>query len=202
MNRHIIRTVVVALVVSSIAMSLDARDRKPRTTKGTHRDWGGRIDEITIVREFAFSEYDTIIVSGFSTDDVELPGKDDNTYEPVKTVLRNISGPFVEGFAPELPGKSVQRGKTSKRDSIVIRGKVFLMDPGSRAARYWGGFGAGAARTGISGEAVDEKGRVLFKFKQERRSGVGVGGGGYEALLNRNIRAIGADVAFILNQFK
>jgi hypothetical protein len=76
------------------------------------------------------------------------------------------------------------------------------MDPGSRAARYWAGFGAGAARTKVEGELVDAaSGRVLLRFTQERRSGVGMAGGGYASLLRRNLEAIGEDVGNGLRRF-
>jgi len=76
------------------------------------------------------------------------------------------------------------------------------MDPGSRAARYWAGMGAGAARTGISGEVVDgASGKVPLHFNQERRSGFGVGGGDYVKLMQRTLRQLGGDVALILNAF-
>ena len=192
--------VVTSLALLLAPLSVDARG-KVSTSKGAYKEWGGRIDHLEIVRSFDFGDYDRVLVSGFSTDGVERPDKKDNTYEPVKKVLGNVSSPFVEGLRDEVKGKKVERGKSGKK-AIVIRGRVTVMDPGSRAARYWGGFGAGAARTAISGEAVDSSGRVLFKFRQERRSGVGVAGGGYESLLNRNIRAIGKDIGFVLEQFK
>lgn len=86
--------------------------------------------------------------------------------------------------------------------TLIVRAKVLNMDPGSRAARYWAGFGAGAARAELSGEVVDAAtGKVLLRFQQERRSGVGVAGGDYVNLMNRNLRAIGEDVALILSAF-
>jgi uncharacterized protein DUF4410 len=76
------------------------------------------------------------------------------------------------------------------------------MDPGSRAARYWAGFGAGAARTKLVGEVADAaSGKVLLRFTQERRSGVGMGGGNYIELMNRNLVTIGEDVAGVLKAF-
>jgi hypothetical protein len=33
----------------------------------------------------------------------------------------------------------------SSGNTLIIRARVIKFDPGSRAARYWGGFGAGAA---------------------------------------------------------
>jgi hypothetical protein len=191
-------TAIVALAIL-LTVPLYAKG-KVSTAKGTYKEWGGRIDHLEIVKGFEFDDYTKVVVSGFSTSGAEKPPKSENTYESVKTVSSNITGPFIEGMKEDLNGKKVERGK-AKKGAIEIRGRVTVLDPGSRAKRYWGGFGAGAARVAISGEAIDSQGRVLFRFRQERRSGVGIAGGGYEALLNRNIRAIGEDVAYILKQF-
>ncbi|HXU44771.1 MAG TPA: hypothetical protein VN783_04555, partial [Thermoanaerobaculia bacterium] len=65
------------------------------------------------------------------------------------------------------------------------------------------GFGAGAAKTGIEGELFDaETGKVLVRFTQERRSGVGDFGGDYEELFERNLLQIGGDVASLLGAFE
>jgi hypothetical protein len=83
-----------------------------------------------------------------------------------------------------------------------VRARITKSDPGSQAARYWGGFGAGAAKVGISGEIVDgASGKVLVRFTQERRSGFGLLGGGYRELLDRTMRQIGGDVAGLVRAF-
>ena len=95
------------------------------------------------------------------------------------------------------------RGWGSGADTLVIRGKVLEIDPGSKAARYWAGFGAGAAKARVSGEIVDAKsGQVMARFTQERRSGVGMMGGDYQKLIQGNLKAIGEDVANILKAFQ
>lgn len=69
-----------------------------------------------------------------------------------------------------------------------------LLDPESR--------GAGAARVVLRLEVSDGgSGRTLLKIKQERRAGVGMGGGDYVKLMNRNLRQIGGDVALVLAAF-
>jgi hypothetical protein len=141
----------------------------------------------------------------FDASATPLPEEDDNTYAPVKNVLARTAPPFVEGLSGELgkPSASVgEKGQKAGAGALVVRGKVVTMDPGSKAARYWGGFGAGAARTELQGEVVDGgSGKVLLRFHQERRSGVGLVGGDYEKLMDRNLRAIGEDLAGVLKHF-
>ena len=120
-------------------------------------------------------------------------------------MLAQVANSFVAGFSEALPKPQaavVEPGKEAGPGTLVVRGRVTKMDPGSKAARYWGGFGAGAARTEIAGEVVDGgSGKVLLRFLQERRSGWGLFGGDYEKLMNRNLRAIGEDLAGTLTHF-
>ena len=54
-----------------------------------------------------------------------------------------------------------------------------------------------AAYTGLYGAT----GKVLLKIDQERRSGVGAMGGDYVELMQRNLRAIGEDMALVFSKF-
>jgi len=175
------------------------------TTPGKYTDWNDEVDELEIVEPFKLADYDRIVVEPFDSSATELPEEKDNTYTPVKNVLARAAAPFVEGLSGELSKPPAAVGETGEKaapGALVVRGKVLTMDPGSKAARYWAGFGAGAARTEIQGEVVDARtGKVLLRFLQERRSGVGAFGGNYEKLLERNLRTIGEDLAGVLKHF-
>ena len=93
-------------------------------------------------------------------------------------------------------------GPGGGRGTLIIRARMTKLDPGSRAARYWAGFGAGAVKIQLVGEIVDGNSKkVLVRFKQERRSGFGAFGGGYEELFTRTARQIGGDIAGLVNAF-
>jgi len=51
------------------------------------------------------------------------------------------------------------------------------MNPGSQAARYWGGLSAGAAIVEITEDVDERTNAVLITFQQERRSSWGLLGG-------------------------
>jgi hypothetical protein len=196
-----------ALLVSLLALpgGAFAKDKPAPTSPGKYTEWGGEIDELEIVAPFKLADYKSIVVEPFDTSATPLPEEKDNTYEPVKNVLARTAPPFVEGLSGELghPSASArEKGQKAGAGALVIRGKVVSMDPGSKVARYWAGFGAGAARAEIQGEVVDGgSGKVLLRFHQERRSGVGLVGGDYEKLMNRNLRTIGEDIAGVLKHF-
>jgi hypothetical protein len=190
-----------------IAAPLSARGKKSSTEPGTYRDWRDEIDQVEILETFRLADYDILIVEPLDASRTELPESDDNTYVPVKNVLQHATGPFVSGLAYKI-GQRIEvvdaaRDEPSEEGrKLILRGRIERMDPGSQAARYWAGFGAGAAKTEISAELFDpETGKVLVKFNQERRSGVGEFGGDYEELMDRNLAQIGGDAAFLLAAF-
>ena len=201
MSRTLLHLSLAAVLLASPAVA--RKGKGPSTEPGKYTEWNDEIDELEIVETFKLSDYSKVVVEPFDTGGTPLPEKDDNTYEPVQEVLKDPAGPFAEGLTGEIEGVTVSQGSGKKGEgTLVVRAKVLTLDPGSRAARYWAGFGAGAARAEVSGEVVDAAtGKVLLRFKQERRSGVGVAGGDYVKLMERNLRTIGEDMALILNAF-
>ena len=88
--------------------------------------------------------------------------------------------------------------------SLIVRGSVLDLSPGSRAKRYLAGYGAGAAGTKLNGEIVDAaSGQVLVRFTQERRSGgtFKFGGGNDMDVMRDSIHAVGQDIAHMLEAF-
>lgn len=199
------RAIVLVLLVSLVALPGFARGKKGGSTEaGKYTDWQGEIDELEIVEPFDMADYEKLVVTKFDTSSAKLPDEKDNSYKPAVKVLEDAATPFTKGLAAEMKSVAVEQGGKSKAaKTILLEVSVKELDPGSKAARYWAGFGAGAARAKVTGEAVDAStGKVLFRFTQERRSGVGMMGGGYEDLLDRDLHQIGEDVARILNSFQ
>lgn len=198
MVRFFVRIALSLVVLLCQGFSLSAA---PPTKAGTYHDWDGTIDSLTILRPFKLASYKRIIVLPLDTTKVVRPPSDKNTFRAVEDVLAHSTDKFKEGIQRDLKNKAIPVHPAGNvAESLVIRGRILVMDPGSQAARSWIGFGAGAARVQIEGELVDGRSSlVLANFKQERRSGVGLLGGGYHAVLDRSLREIGEDVASILN---
>jgi hypothetical protein len=177
--------------------------RKAATAPGTYRDWNGDIDEVTILQPFNAAGYDAIAVESFDTAGVTLPNPKDNTYAAVLQAMKVIKPAFMAGLEESARRKidaSNPRG-TGKGRVLVIRARVIKLDPGSQAARYFIP-GAGAVKIAMAGEIIDgSTKKTLVRFKQERRSAVGIFGGGYEALFKRTARQIGGDIAGLVNAF-
>ena len=194
-------------VLGSLSFALPAEAGaagKAAIAPGTYRDWDGDIDEVTIFQTFRADSYNDIVVESFDSTGVRLPDPRDNTYQAVQSAIRSMKPAFIEGLQAKLRHKPATAGYVprGKGKALVIRARLSKLDPGSQAARYWAGFGAGAVKVAITGEIIDAaSGKVLVRFQQERRSGFGAFGGGYGALFKRTARQIGGDIAGLINAF-
>jgi len=203
MSRPRLRLFLAVLVLATLVAPASARKKESSTAPGKYTDWGGEVDELEIVKGFKLADYPKVVVEPFDTKGTPLPDKDDNTYDAVKGVLAAPSGPFTQGLSGALGDRvAVSRGTGGGDKVLLVRAKVVSMEPGSKAKRFWGGFGAGAASAELRGEVVDAaSGQVLLRFKQERRSAIGNFAGDYVELMNRNLLTIGEDLGGVLKAF-
>ena len=204
----IARNIVLFCLAAATLMGApgqNARAAQAATAPGTYRDWNGDIDEVTILQPFNAANYNAIAVESFDTAGIPLPNPSDNTFPAVQTALRLIKPAFMAGLeqnARRKIGANNPPGAKGSGHTLVIRARVTKLDPGSRAARYWAGFGAGAVKIAMIGEIIDGASKkTLVRFKQERRSAMGVFGGGYDELFTRTARQIGEDIAGLVNAF-
>ena len=180
------------------------------TAPGTYKEWND-IDEVEIVQTFKFADFGGLIVTPLDKSAVKLPPESENTYAPTKLIfdasdgfllegLKQGVGEFRKGFLIDTRPEAAVASYDSK--VLVMRAKLLMLDPGSQAGRYFGGFGAGAGKAKISVELVDHTdGKVLARFTHEKRSGSGMMGGSYEKVMSKSIREVGKDFAKGLRAF-
>ena len=191
------RLMIFVLFASALVSTLAVAAGAP-PVPGTYRDWHD-VDEVTIIQSFNAASYSQIAVESFDSTSVKMPDANDNTYRAVQSALRTMKPAFMQGVAQKAKRKV---GRNMPGKTLVIRARLTKVDPGSQAARYFVGFGAGAVKVAMAGEIVDRSsGKVLVRFVQERRSGFGAFGGGYAALFERTARQLGGDVAELINAF-
>jgi hypothetical protein len=175
---------------------------------GRYKEWGpAGIDDVEIVKTFRLSEFDRVVVLPFDTTNTPLPDKSEKSYDTIKSVLATYTFTLVEALKPELKAKiEVEQADKAPKSAktLIIRGTVDALNPGSRAKRYLAGALAGASGTKISGEFVDAKsGQVLLRFTQNERShgSFKFGGGKDLDVMRDSIHAAGKKVANILDTF-
>jgi len=105
--------------------------------------------------------------------------------------------------AEEIAGALRKRGHQAEAvpaggthsGEIVVSGRIVRINAGSRPLRYWVGFGAGAAKFGVDGQVTKADGGQVGSFSHERWSGFGVFGGNSVSLVQKCLRAVGNDIA-------
>ena len=111
---------------------------------------------------------------------------------------RVLSERFVSELTASGPFKAV-RALTAEEPvpegALVIEGKFVTIDPGSRAKRYFVGFGAGKSSVKVTGVVKDSTGKTLATFEQRRVGAMGLGGGDSLGKLMTDARNIGEDIA-------
>jgi hypothetical protein len=175
-----------------------------RKAPPTPRDWHF-MDSMELVQQFRLADYSRLVFENVSTNGVKLPPTDENTYPNAITALQRTDGIILSELQKRCQTLAVttQMPEQASADGIlVLRATVVQVDPGSRAARYWIGFGAGTAFVRIKGELVDAKtNAVLLRFVQMRAQAMGAFGGDYDGMLGDCITSIGKDICRLINLF-
>lgn len=151
----------------------------------------------------------TVVITPFdaSAADLGTGGKDGKEARQKEAQTMQEQGPKVlsSRLAEALQEKDVFKavrteGGTSadQGPSIIVEGKFLTLDPGSRAKRYFAGFGAGKSSVKVTGTIKDASGKMLATFTQRRVGAMGVGGGDSLDKLMSDSRKIGEDIAKFL----
>jgi len=151
----------------------------------------------------------TVVIKPFdaSASDLGTGSKDgkDARQQEAKTMQnegpRVLAERFVSTLEKSGPFKSVQVLKADEvvpDGALVVEGKFVTLDPGSRAKRYFAGFGAGKSSVKVAGAVKDSTGRTLATFEQRRIGTMGMGGGDSLGKLMSDSRSIGEDIAKFL----
>lgn len=79
--------------------------------------------------------------------------------------------------------------------ALIIEGEFVTIDPGSRAKRYWVGFGAGKSAIETAGRIMTPSGDIVAEFRHRRIGAMGMGGGDSAGKLLSDTRSTGEDLA-------
>lgn len=201
---------VLALFIAAFAITPLAGARGSKgvsTAPGMYKEWGPDIDQIEIVKTFKIADYDHIVIQPFDTSKTPLPDPKEKWYSTLKLALSGYAQSFYEGLQKELKAKAeVQVADATPKSpgTLIIRGVVEHLDPGTRGGRMFAGYGAGAASTKATIEIVDAKsGAVLVRVTQARRSGgtFKFAGGSDLDVMRDSVHALGQDIAHVLDAF-
>ena len=171
----------------------------------------GALDEIHL-KVPTISAGVPIVIRPFSTEGVDLGTGGENAKNPqrseaTQTMVKIAPDMLVEAFKSALVEGGVFKdvlppeGGTIPENALVVEGKFLKIDPGSKAKRYWAGFGAGKSGVQVTGSVKDASGKVLAEFTHLKHSGIGLFGGEYVKFLSDDTKDVGRDIAKFLTKW-
>ncbi|MGV3708059.1 MAG: DUF4410 domain-containing protein [Gemmatimonas sp.] len=189
------------LLVLATIIALPLSNGSAQNTPGKYKEWN-KVDSVEVAQSFKIADYDKVALIPLDRSLIKLPADSDNAYGPAKTVLENSDTYVLEGLKKGIndarKGAVVEMGTEGDKSArtLLVRGKLIALNPGSRAARAFAGFGAGAASAKVYIELVDAaSGNVLARMTHERRAGTGGFGGSYEKTMSESLREVGETFA-------
>jgi hypothetical protein len=208
LHRITIRIQRLALAAVVIGAGLSAGAQSPvRTIED------GALDKIELFVASLEKPADlTVVIKPFDASGANLGtgGKDGKEARQQEAKTMQNEGPRVlaDRLAATLTeSKAFKQVQVAKADEavpaggVVIEGKFLTLDPGSRAKRYFAGFGAGKSSVEVAGSIKDANGRTLANFAQRRVGAMGMGGGDSLGKLMSDSKDIGEDIAKFLTKW-
>jgi hypothetical protein len=192
----VISAIAVAYIGASRPVTVLAQGSPTQTIKG------GVLDEIKLFSA-KLPATKVVVMRPFSATDADLTEGDKK--EDTKTMQPIAPGLLADEFVAKVKTMgafaeaSVLTGDAAPADAIVVEGKFREMDPGSRAKRYFVGYGAGKSGVMVEGAVKSSDGTVLATFQQRRVGVMGFAGGDSIEKMKADTKAIGEDLAKFLS---
>ena len=199
--RHILAALAVSVGIGALGTARPlAQDPSPvRTLKD------GMLDEIKLYVD-KLPPSTRVVIRPFSATDADLVNGERK--EETKTMQadgpRMLSERFVvklKEFGPFADVLALDSGSPAPDAALVVDGKFSELDPGSRAKRYFVGFGAGKSGVTVEGSVKTASGTLLATFEQRHIGVMGVAGGDSLGKLAADARAIAEDLTKFLSSW-
>jgi hypothetical protein len=145
-----------------------------------------------------------IVIRPFSATEADITEGEikDETRKMMAEAPPLMTSTFVEkmkALGPYTDVAALDGEAEAATDTLIVEGKFIEMDPGSRAKRYFVGFGAGKSGVTVEGTVKSGDGTVLATFKQRRVGVMGLAGGDSMGKLRDDTKNIAEDIAKFLN---
>jgi hypothetical protein len=193
MRRALLLPLFLSFLLGFFALPARAAEEK----KGPLEKPGVLEEETVLLTERLSANYDALVVRDFTADGAEYlrAGEEDREkIERMKPVLvSNVADSAVAEIKARTKFASVTRGGEAKGRTAVLEGKFTEFNVGSRALKFFVGFGAGKAYLKVSGRLLDgATGKELASFVDSETGYMGaVGMQSFEDLFPNQARGIG-----------
>lgn len=194
---------ITALCVSMFCMAQEVKpiDVKPDSavTGKSYVDWHNYLDYIHIYKTVMAKDYSRIYILPIDQSNIQYPEEKDNRYPAMVNGIRNFPDIIRTQFLKRIPDLDViilKEWPVQLADnSLCLQLTLEEIDMGSRALRFWVGFGAGAQSVKISGKVFSNTGEEFFNFNQKRLSSKGGAKFTYQRVLESEFENLGEDIA-------
>jgi hypothetical protein len=145
-----------------------------------------------------------VVIRPFSATDADIVNgeKKEETKKMQDEAPKLLADEFVaklKSLGPFTEVSVLTADATPPEGALVVEGKFTEMDPGSRAKRYFVGYGAGKSAVTASGSVKGADGTVLATFEQRRVGTMGMAGGDSIKKMSSDSKSIGEDIAKFLS---
>jgi hypothetical protein len=206
-------TIAFAFVLTCTTL-LAAASAPGASDKPVKKVEGGVLDSIELYVPTVPTPADrTVIVKLFTSEKAELgtgSKENDDTKAQGQAQQLQTEGPkaLADALVARLQeeggykGGAVAGNDAASYDAattLIVEGQFTELDPGSRAKRYFVGFGAGKTAVTVTGTVKDGSGALLATFKQRRVGTMGAAGGDSIKKMTGDCKSIGEDIAKFLS---
>lgn len=163
-------------------------------------------EETINITEKLSQNYDTIVIKEFAVEGAEYSRVDDEERAKITTMTPMLLSNISLTLEGELKNKKlfkniVKNGKPTGK-AVILEGQISEFNAGSRALKFFVGFGAGKAYLKFKGKLLDAAtGKELATF-EDRETGYrgAVGMESYEDLFPHQAKSIGQNLAQFLEK--
>jgi len=139
----------------------------------------GVLNEEAVMTSQRLSTYDTLIIKDFSTDGVVYDRIDDEERPKVDAmkplIVKNLTFSIEAEMKKRKLFNNVVLNSDAKENAVILEGNFTEFNGGSRALRFWVGFGAGKTYLSVKGRLIDaQSGKELATFVDQETGFKGV----------------------------
>lgn len=189
-----LRILVMSLVLITAGAQFARADESPLPKPDI-------LTEEAVFTSQKLSIYDTLVIRDFTTDGAEYSRVDEEEKVKIEAMKPLLAKTISESLAMQVKAKKLFKNVVINGDpkgpAVVLEGAITEFNAGSRALKFFVGFGAGKAYLLAKGRLVDaQTGRELATFV-DRETGYrgAVGMESYEDLFPHQAKSLGENIS-------
>lgn len=162
----------------------------------------GKVLDHAVIHQDSIAKEQPIRVRPFASENADVGKTGKKKYSHIAIMMKEtaptalltqcLEGLREGGFA-DVAEMNDEEGLPE--DALVIDGEFTMLNPGSRAKRYWVGMGAGKSKTCVKGHVARADEEVLLEFEHCRIGALGMFGGDAAKQMNTDSLRTGGRIA-------